>query len=298
MRHIIAAATIIAVCSAAWADPLNSDPGLEDWAGGQLSEYQYFWSSDNRTLVTQETTDVYEGSSAVRLSGHVNDGTWQFNSYQHGAGFATPRTLTKTDFGGTGGTAMVSVRYKVVDLGDPLIPNTDWGGLAFSISEGGAADPWVGEGLFMASSPNLAPTELSTEWLTFSWEYTFLDTDPDGPFRVNIYHWGGYPQREAAFLVDDFQVNVPSTAVPGDTDGDGDVDLDDLFAVRNNFGVASGATRDMGDVAPHPDGDGMVDLDDLFMIRNNFGTGLAAVPEPLTLSLLAAGGLALLRRQR
>jgi len=86
---------------------------------------------------------------------------------------------------------------------------------------------------------------------------------------------------------------------PGDTDDDCDVDLDDLFAVRNNFGMSTGATRAQGDVAPYPDGDGAVDLDDLFMIRNNFGAGLAAaVPEPATLSLLCVGALALLRRRR
>jgi len=58
--------------------------------------------------------------------------------------------------------------------------------------------------------------------------------------------------------------------VPGDTDGDGDVDLDDLFAVRNNFGTSSGATLADGDT----DGDGEVDVDNLFAVGNNFGTGL------------------------
>jgi len=99
----------------------------------------------------------------------------------------------------------------------------------------------------------------------------------------------GYNGREIRFST--------MADVPSDTDGDGDVDLDDLFAVRNNFGVASGATRAMGDVAPHPDGDGAVDLDDLFMVRNNFGTGLT-VPEPMTLSIIALGGLAMVRRKR
>jgi len=82
-------------------------------------------------------------------------------------------------------------------------------------------------------------------------------------------------------------------AVPGDTDGDGDVDLDDLFAVRNNFGTTSGATLGDGDT----DGDGDVDLEDLFTVRNNFGTGMI-VPEPVTLSLLTLGAVAGLRRRR
>ena len=89
--------------------------------------------------------------------------------------------------------------------------------------------------------------------------------------------------------------NITPVAIPGDTDGDGDVDLDDLFAVRNNFGITSGATLSDGDT----DGDGDVDLDDLFIVRNNFGTGSgAAAPEPTTIALLSLGSLALFRRRR
>jgi len=83
------------------------------------------------------------------------------------------------------------------------------------------------------------------------------------------------------------------TPIPADTDGDGDVDLDDLFAVRNNFG-ATGTTLSDGDT----NGDGNVDLDDLFAVRNNFGTTNDAVPEPATISLLALGGLAVLKLKR
>lgn len=56
----------------------------------------------------------------------------------------------------------------------------------------------------------------------------------------------------------------PGDDVPGDTDDDGDVDLNDLNNVRNNFGTA---TPPIGDT----DDDGDVDLDDLNAVRNNFG---------------------------
>jgi hypothetical protein len=81
---------------------------------------------------------------------------------------------------------------------------------------------------------------------------------------------------------------------PGDTNGDGTVDLEDLNNVRNNFGGTG-----LGDT----NGDNVVNLDDLNAVRNNFGAGPApsAVPEPgtmgLGLALAAIGGL-WLRRKR
>lgn len=94
---------------------------------------------------------------------------------------------------------------------------------------------------------------------------------------------------------------VPGTAVtrlPGDTNGDGVVDLTDLNNVLNNFGVT--ASGNPGD----DNGDGVVDLSDLNDVLNNFGThnpaasGLSVVPEPTTISLLSIGTLGLLSRRR
>jgi len=60
--------------------------------------------------------------------------------------------------------------------------------------------------------------------------------------------------------------------VPGDTDGNGTVDLADFNNVRNNFGGTG-----TGDT----DGDGDVDLDDLNAVRNNFGSsGSPVAPAP------------------
>lgn len=81
----------------------------------------------------------------------------------------------------------------------------------------------------------------------------------------------------------------------GDTDNDGDVDLDDLNGVRNNFGAAGASDGSLdGDAYPF---DGAVDLDDLNGVRNNFGAvagGSQAVPEPSTWIIASLGALSLL----
>lgn len=72
----------------------------------------------------------------------------------------------------------------------------------------------------------------------------------------------------------------------GDTDGDGEVDLDDLNNVRNNFGASGAADGSLdGDAYPF---DGVVNLNDLNGVRNNFGgeaLSPRAVPEPSTFVL-------------
>mgnify|MGYP006374846049 CR=1 FL=1 len=69
----------------------------------------------------------------------------------------------------------------------------------------------------------------------------------------------------------------PIVTLPGDTNGDEVVDLEDLNNVRNNFGGTG-----LGDA----DSDLIVDLNDLNYVRNHFGAGAAEpVPEPLELSV-------------
>jgi hypothetical protein len=76
---------------------------------------------------------------------------------------------------------------------------------------------------------------------------------------------------------------------PGDTNGDGLVNIVDLNNVRNNFGGTG-----LGDA----DGDGAVGIEDLNAVRNNFGADeRLSVPEPATCALAAVClmGLAALR---
>ena len=90
-------------------------------------------------------------------------------------------------------------------------------------------------------------------------------------------------------------------ALPGDANLDGHVDINDLTIVLTNYGQ----TIDMSWTTGNFTGDGTVDINDLTIVLANYGqsegasaAGLAAVPEPGMLALLAAGvvGLLILRR--
>ena len=61
-----------------------------------------------------------------------------------------------------------------------------------------------------------------------------------------------------------YLLDTVGAGVPGDLDGDGDVDLTDLSILLGEFGCTSGCTADI-------DGDGDVDLTDLSILLSNFG---------------------------
>jgi hypothetical protein len=86
----------------------------------------------------------------------------------------------------------------------------------------------------------------------------------------------------------------------GDTDGDWDVDDDDLNLFETAFGAAGDWRTDFNE-------DGRVDLADFILMRETFGTApgpaadmapAATTPEPATLATVALGASALLRRRR
>jgi probable HAF family extracellular repeat protein len=81
---------------------------------------------------------------------------------------------------------------------------------------------------------------------------------------------------------------------PGDANGDGRVDINDLSMVLADFGKA-GMTWSQGDFT----GDGTVDINDLTLVLANFNTsyssaGIKAVPEPSCIALLGIGAINLL----
>jgi hypothetical protein len=80
-------------------------------------------------------------------------------------------------------------------------------------------------------------------------------------------------------------ISVTRQFIPGDFDGDDDVDGADFVAWQTNFPKASGATRAQGDA----DADGDVDGADFVVWQTNFPTapGSAVVPEPASFCLAA-----------
>ena len=88
----------------------------------------------------------------------------------------------------------------------------------------------------------------------------------------------------------------------GDINGDGKVDLADVGYFEAQFGM-SGLSLPPGENSADLDADGDVDLDDLVFIRDTLGyvsaaAPSAATPEPATMTVLALGGMLVLRRRR
>ncbi|NLF31751.1 MAG: hypothetical protein GX591_12785, partial [Planctomycetes bacterium] len=81
----------------------------------------------------------------------------------------------------------------------------------------------------------------------------FLTTDRDAVSRPQGAGWDIGPYELTADL-------------PGDADGDGDVDLDDFVILKNAFG---GIIEP--DLRADFDGDGDIDLDDFVILKTNFG---------------------------
>lgn len=91
---------------------------------------------------------------------------------------------------------------------------------------------------------------------------------------------------------------------PGDSDGDGDVDLSDLSNLAASYGLTTNAQWGQGNF----DTDNDVDLNDLATLAANYGLGeaqafadfqaLGVVPEPGAVAGIGVASLALLRRRR
>ena len=109
---------------------------------------------------------------------------------------------------------------------------------------------------------------------SFSYVFAFDDT-----LYVSAPFDGAGPEVRGPGSVYVYKLNI----LPGDVDMDGDVDLDDFSALKNNFGNDV-TTRTEGDLT----GDLHVSLEDFAQLKENFGRS-EPVPEPAALQLSLAG---------
>lgn len=150
---------------------------------------------------------------------------------------------------------------------------------------------------------------LNVDWAIISAQETLFDTIDSNPLSASygrVYEYMG--PGGATYATYAGELLHALQPKPGDTDGDGDVDLIDLGHLATHYETTEGAIWAHGDF----DGDGDVDLVDLGTLAGNYGYGVPAplnfvadaasydlVPEPTTLlCLLAAGVFGLLPRRR
>ena len=85
------------------------------------------------------------------------------------------------------------------------------------------------------------------------------------------YASGAGPRLLLSTSVGSFAIDLPRLCGPGDITCSGNVDVDDLLAVINGWGLCDNSEDCPADIAPAPDGNGIVDVDDLLMVINNWG---------------------------
>jgi len=144
--------------------------------------------------------------------------------------------------------------------------------IAVCISGGGWRGNWQG-----ADDPRLALGKAEPQYVGSA--YVAWNGQSVAALAVQVPRFGTVDvegeaslDREGTAIGSTLYFGLSGPGVPGDADTDDDVDLDDLFTVRNNFGLP-GDWED-GDF----DGDGQVNLPDLLEIRNQMGFAIPAGP--------------------
>lgn len=117
------------------------------------------------------------------------------------------------------------------------------------------------------------------------------ETDDLDRLRVVLSSWENrrlfFDEVRLAYDFASLRGDIVSPGIPGDFDGDGDVDIVDFGTFGQNFGLSGLPTEPPTDGDFDADGD--VDIVDFGTFGQNFGTGTGggtAVPEPATALLL------------
>ena len=175
--------------------------------------------------------------------------------------------------------------------------------LAFGRDNTGAyADRYMGTYIFQyTTTPNPNAGTPDADWTSFgafyldsvfpnttnNYRHVYAFNPISGVTGVRIEVDAAAPGSTNYICLDELEVY---SALPGDANGDGNVDVNDLTIVLSNFGQ-SGMTWSQGEFT----GSGTVDINDLTVLLSNFGgaaAGITAVPEPATIVLISAVRLA------
>ncbi len=119
---------------------------------------------------------------------------------------------------------------------------------------------------------------------------------PIGQQLVVVLKSDDNPGLNNPIAFDNVRVDTGLPCGPGDVNCDGQVNLLDFAAIRDNF-RSSVSGRAQGDL----NGDGLVSFDDFREWKSNFAgaaQALLTVPEPAAGAMLAASAAAMLRRRR
>lgn len=168
------------------------------------------------------------------------------------------------------------------DIADGTIPNVPTG----TASPLGPFNQWVelkiertGD-LFEFAMNDYVIDIVEAETGAFFTAGTLLIGQSDPFNSVNVDDGSG---NSNGVVFDNIRVVGPDTALAGDANGDGTVDLLDLDILGANFGTTSGGTVMTGDF----NADGAVDLLDLDILGANFGSSVSvSVPEPAAIALV------------
>ena len=125
------------------------------------------------------------------------------------------------------------------------------------------------------------------------YDLAFAGTTAAGTYSASLLFTtdAGYGPSTASYSLE--ATVVAAADIPGDINRDNIVDQADYTVWYNHYGQTPATWTD-GDVT----GDNIVDQADYTVWYNNYGSTGGNVPEPMTMALLAIGGLAMLRRRK
>ena len=216
------------------------------------------WQDHDPDVVLQ-TVDVpddgryiigYKVSRNARGAWTYEYALYNMNSHRSARSFAVPAP---------GGINISNIGFHDVDYhSGELFDFTDW---AVQNAAGSGILKWTGDAF------EVKPNANALRWGTL-YNCRFEADAPPGLVNATL----GLFKPGNAGSPTSMTVPVLGPVKPGDINGSGAVDVDDLLAVINGWGPCP-APPDAcaADIAPVGGGDGAVDVDDLLMVINNWG---------------------------